>query len=203
MRFLHIAVPGLVAFAACTSGNEPRRVAPGEPAATVAPPSDAPVPARLSGPLVFTAQPGWIEEKPANPMRVAQYKLPRVESDPEDAVLVVFYFGGEGGSRELNLERWAGQFEQPGGAPSMEVMRRSQRNVNGMAVTDVDLTGTFVAETMPGSGERVNKPGWRMLASIVEGPRGPYYPKLTGPERTVAKWEASYRAFVSDAKPGP
>ena len=44
---------------------------------------------------------------PNKPMRKAQYTLPRAEGDGEDATLIVHYFGGQGGSREVNLERWA------------------------------------------------------------------------------------------------
>ena len=137
-------------------------------------------------------------------MRKAQYLLPRADGDAEDASLVVYYFGtGGGGGREANLERWAGQFEQPDGAASKDRLKSADRTVNGLAVTDVELAGTYVAETSPGSGERVRKEGWRMLASIVDTPAGPYYAKLVGPEKTVARWEASYRAFVDGLKTAP
>jgi len=46
----------------------------------------------------------------------------------------------------------------------------------------------------------VRKEGFRMLAAIVEGDEGPYYAKLVGPANTVAKWEPSFRDFVSRMK---
>lgn len=149
----------------------------------------------------WTAQPGWIAEPTTSAMRKAQFKLPRAEGDGEDASLIVYYFGGSGGSREANLERWAGQFEQPDGGDSMIEMQQSTRTVAGMEVVDADLSGTYIAETSPGSGERVNKEGWRMLASIVEHGDGPWYVKLVGPEKTVAKWQASYTEFVGSMRP--
>jgi hypothetical protein len=79
-------------------------------------------------------------------------------------------------------------------------MKSSTRVVNGMKVTDVTLAGTYVAETSPGSGQRVREEGWRMLASILEAPSGAHYVKLVGPTATVARWEASYKSFV-DAAP--
>lgn len=153
--------------------------------------------------LSFSPQPGWTSEKPTSAVRKAQYKLPKVDGDPEDASVVVFYFGGEGGSVEANVERWTGQFEQPDGRSSENVVQRSERKVKGLAVHDVDVSGTFVAETMPGSGQRVNKEKWRMLASIIESDAGPYYAKLTGPEKTVARWSGEFRAFVEAVEKAP
>ena len=46
------------------------------------------------------------------------------------------------------------------------------------------------------AGERANKPNWRMLAAVVETPRGPYYVKLVGPDATVQRWKESYQAFL-------
>ena len=117
--------------------------------------------------------------------------------------MIVYYFGGQGGSKEANLQRWAGQFEQPDGSSSEEEMQNSTRTIAGLEVFDAELSGTYVAETAPGSGERVNKPDWRMKASIVDTKEGPWYFKLVGPAATVAKWEASYRTFMLALEPGP
>ena len=205
-------LPTLLLLLACACDSPPEPVkAPAAPAPQAAPaPKAAPAPqaapaaaapAAAAGDLQFTAPPGWVAETPSSKMRKAQYTLPRAEGDAADASLVLYYFGsGGGGGREANLERWAGQFEQPDGSDSSARMKSSDRTVNGLAVTDVDLSGTYVAETAPGSGERVREEGWRMLASIVETPAGPYYAKLVGPEKTVAHWKASYEAFVGSFK---
>jgi hypothetical protein len=170
-------------------------------AATARPEAVDTKPAREPGThLRFTAQDGWIEDSPQGAMRKAQYRLPGSDSHSVDAHLVVYFFSGSGGSLEANLERWASQFEQTDGSRSFDRMRRSQRSVAGMSVHEVDLEGTYVAETFPGSGERENKPGWRMLASVIESDHGPYYAKLVGPRDTVARWEASYRRFISDVR---
>jgi hypothetical protein len=135
-------------------------------------------------------------------MRKAQFRLPHAEKDADDASLVVYYFGAQAGTLQANLDRWCGQFEQPDGKPSAEVVKTSQHELNGITVHEVDLSGTYVAETAPGSGERVHKEGWRMLAAVFEAKDGPYYAKLVGPTATVAKWEASFRKFVEAARPG-
>lgn len=201
-RMLHRSAGTLLLFpllAACDSTADHPPAPP--QAATARPEAGEAKPARTPGaPLRFTAQDGWIEEAPRSTTRKAQYRLPRANGDSADAELVVYFFSDGGGSLEANLQRWASQFEQPDGSRSLDVMRRSQRSVAGMAVHEVDLAGTYVAETSPGSGQRLNEPGWRMLASIVESDHGPYYAKLVGPRDTVAHWEASYRRSISQIR---
>lgn len=198
----------LVFISACTSppASEPAAVpAPLAVHAPVAVPAakavepTKPAPAQA---LMMNPQPGWIAEQPSSDKRKAQFRLPHADNDSEDASLVVYFFGGQGGSREANLERWAGQFEQPDGTPSSNAMKSSIRTIAGLEVFDASLSGTYVAETAPGSGVHVNKPDWRMLTSIVDASDGPWYFKLVGPASTVAKWEASYAAFMNSIRPG-
>jgi hypothetical protein len=133
-------------------------------------------------------------------MRVAEFTLPRAAGDREDAQLIVYYFGGSGGSVDANIQRWIGQFEQADGKPSSAVARKESRQVNGLAVSLVDVSGTYTAEMAPGSAAHNNKPHFRMRAAVVETPRGPYFIKLTGPESTIAKWDAAFNQFVSSLK---
>src|SRR5262249_12033820 len=42
-----------------------------------------------------------------------------------------------------------------------------------------------------------NKTRFRMRAGVVDTSNGPYFIKLTGPEQTVAKWDAAFNQFVS------
>lgn len=159
-------------------------------------------PARAAGaPLVFTTPAGWVEEATTSTMRRAQYRLPRAEGDAEDAECVVYYFGaGGGGGVEANLERWCGQFEQPDGSASSAHLVRAERSVGGMRVHEVELSGTYVAETSPGSGVRVNKPGFALRGAIVESDHGSYFVKLTGPQATVAHHADAFRALVSTVR---
>lgn len=68
--------------------------------------------------------------------------------------------------------------------------------VNGLKVSTVDVAGTYVAETTPGSGTFENKPGYRLLAAVIETPNGPYFLKLIGAEKTVTSWNESFLSFV-------
>jgi hypothetical protein len=147
--------------------------------------------------LKFTVPAGWIEEERTSSMRIAQYKLTRVGGDTESASVVLYYFGqGQGGSTAANIERWVSQMKQTDGASSKEAAKEQRFEVNGLKVTTVDVAGTYVAETTPGSGTFENKPGYRLLAAVVETPNGPYFLKLVGPEKTVARWNESFFGFL-------
>jgi len=143
--------------------------------------------------LKFTVPAGWIEEERTSSMRVAQYRLPKAATDSEDASLVLYYFGqSQGGSTAANIERWIGQMKQADGSSA----REDKLEVNGLKVTTVDVAGTYVAETAPGSGTFHNKPGYRLRGAVVETPNGSYFVKLVGPEKTVAQWNESFLSYV-------
>src|SRR6266404_7078606 len=150
-----------------------------------------------AGELRYKVPEGWTVEKPASEMRVGQYKLPRAEGDSEDATLVAYYFGqGQGGSAEANIDRWINQMQQPDGKPSKERARLETLTVNGLKVTTVDVAGTYSAEMSPGSGTFSNSGSYRLRAAVVETPKGSYYAKLVGPEKTVNRWDQAYTNYV-------
>jgi hypothetical protein len=147
--------------------------------------------------LKFTVPAGWIEEERTSAMRIAQYRLPKVEPDAEDALVVLYYFGpGQGGSAAANIERWISQMKQEDGSASRDKAKEENLEVNGLKVTTLDLSGTYVAETTPGSGELLNKPAYRLRGAVIETPNGPYFLKLVGPEKTVTHWNESFLSYV-------
>ena len=155
--------------------------------------------AMMAAGLGFAVPQGWRQAPASSSMRVAEFALPRAAGDAEDAQLIVYYFGGSGGSVDANIQRWIAQMQQPDGKPIADA-KRTSRTVNGLAVTLVDVAGTYVAETAPGAGERHNKPHYRLRAGVVQTPNGPYFIKLTGPEKTVTTWNSAYEQFVSSFK---
>ncbi len=146
--------------------------------------------------LKFVAPADWISEKPTSSMRQAQYRLPRVEGDPEDAELVVFYFQGGGGGVQANIDRWIGQFTRPDGSSANDSAKTSHKTSHGVPITVVDVSGTYVAGMGSMMTEPKGKPSFRMLAAVAESGSGPWFFKLTGPEKTVARWETSFQSFL-------
>ena len=154
-----------------------------------------------AGLLEFRAPQGWSVQTPSNPVRVAQFSLPRAEGDAEDGELAVFHFGAAGGGGfDMNLERWASQMQQPDGSDSSKKISHTQRKLGEVAIREAWLTGTLVAETTPGSGQRLNKPDFKLRAAMLEVPgTTPYYVKLTGPTKTVDRWDSAWNEFLSSA----
>ena len=149
--------------------------------------------------LVFEAPKDWEALPKSSPMRTAEWKLPRAEGDTEDATLAVFHFGAMmGGSAEANIQRWLAQFEPKEGEPTIEKPKEGAV----LKLTTVDVSGTYVAETRPGSGQKLNKPGWRMIAVVVEHAEGTYYVKAVGPKASIEKSAAAIRAYAASAKKG-
>jgi hypothetical protein len=147
--------------------------------------------------LTFYAPAEWKAVSTSSSMRVAQFAVPRAAGDTADAELVVYYFGGSGGTVEANIERWLGQMQQPDGKRSGAAAKRESRTINTLKVTLVDVSGTYVAEMTPGSPQRHNSPNFRLRAAVIETPKGPYFIKLTGPAKTIAAAEKVFEKFLS------
>ena len=154
----------------------------------------------LAARLTFVTPDGWKQVPGASAMRVAEFTLPRAPGDADDAQLVLYYFGGSGGSVEANMQRWIGQMQQPDGKPSSAVAKKESRHVNGLDVSLVDVSGTYTAEMSPGSSAHHNNTGYRMRAAVVQTGNGPYFIKLVGPGKTIAKWERAFDQFVGSLK---
>jgi hypothetical protein len=191
-RYLRYEPVAFVLFAAMLTG-----CSDGSPAET----ESGPGPAVSSGAaasgagLEFEAPSTWIDETPSSSMRLAQYRLPRLEGDPEDAELAVFYFGGQGGSVQANVDRWIGQFSNPDGSP-VTSPRISEKDANGIPLTIVDVRGTYHQAQGPMMAQSKAKENYRMLAAVAEGPAGPSFFKLTGPRPTVDHFEESFNSFL-------
>ncbi len=223
-RYPVIAICAVTLFgiaAACGNGGEPSETRSPEPPAdppplvaapSVAgspdapgPPDPAPVNAQeqtttgAAAGVAWTVPPRW-EVQPPRTMRMATYLIPKSAEDDEPGECAVFYFGrGQGGSVDLNLQRWRDQFESDtGGQPSLA---QRQSTINGLAVTTVSLAGTYLASMGPmfQSGA-VKKPGYRMLGAIIEAPEGNVFVKLTGPEKTVLSADGEFQAFLNSLK---
>ncbi len=153
-----------------------------------------------AGGLTWTAPPRWSVGAPRT-MRIVTYGISAEEGDGEDAECAVFYFGpGQGGTVRANLQRWYGQFEQPDGRPSSEAAQLQETTVDGIKITVVEVSGTYLSSAAPMSPEKVKKPNFRMLGGIIEGPQGPVFFKLTGPEKTVARAAEEFEALVKSVK---
>jgi hypothetical protein len=140
-------------------------------------------------PLRFTAPATWKSEAPSSSLRVAQYRVPRATGDTEDGVVVVSTFPEMRGMTQMNVDRWIAQFGQPDSRPSKNVAKVTTMEVAGMKTTILRITGTYENHT-----------GWAMCAADIETPEGPWFVKMTGPEKTIKENETAFDAFVRSAR---
>ena len=150
-----------------------------------------------TGDVSYKVPEGWTVEKPTSEMRVAQYKLPKAAGDGEDALLVVYYFGpGQGGTTQANIDRWVNQVKQPDGSPSQDKAKTETMTVNGLQVSTVDVKGTYSGGMSQDSAPKDTNSIYRLRGAVIETPKGSYFVKLTGPEKTVAHWDQAFNDYI-------
>ena len=155
--------------------------------------------AESAGGVNWTAPDGWTSQPKR--MRAANYVVPAAGGDSEGGECGIYFFGpGQGGSVEANVRRWIGQFRAPDGSPADSLAKRATETINGIPVTTIDLTGTYLSKPFPMAQQVTPKPGYRMLAAIAEAPQGPVFFKLTAPKTTTAAAEATFRAMLNSLK---
>lgn len=150
--------------------------------------------------LQYETPDAWSVKPVTSSLRKANYGLPRAEGDPEDAELIVFYFGpGQGGSVEANLDRWKGMFVgEDGAALPASASSVDEFQAGGMKVTVLNVTGRYVASNMM-TGQRSDPTSsdYRMLAAVVETDGGPWFFRALGPAKTIAMHEDAIRQMLS------
>jgi len=157
-------------------------------------------PHAMNGPMAAVAGVSWSvpsewETGPERPMRVATYW---VGTGSNQADCAVFFFGpGQGGTVEDNISRWIGQFKEADGGNPKDKAAINKETVAGMAVTTIDLAGTYTASMGgPMSGKKEDRPDYRMLGAIIEAPQGPVFFKLTGPKDVVTAAQDQFGQLV-------
>lgn len=147
-------------------------------------------------PVKWTAPARWTTG-PEKPMRAATYLIPAATGDAEGAECAVF--ANIGGGVQANLDRWVGQFELPGGGDAAEKAKTSKQTINGLAVTTIDLLGTYKGGGVAMGQTSAPKTGYRLLGAIVEGQSGPgseVFFKMTGPVKTMAAAEKEFQTLL-------
>jgi hypothetical protein len=72
--------------------------------------------------------------------------------------------------------------------------------VDGLAVTTVEVQGTYAASMGPMSGATITKENFRLLGAIVEGPEGAVFFKMTGPAQTVDGARGGFDAMLKSVR---
>jgi len=172
------------------------------PAAAQAVAADAAAESRVftiaDGGYSLRAPEGWKRVPPKSNMVETEFSIPGAAADAAEQPGRMTVMGA-GGSIQANIDRWQGQFTQPDGSATKDKATSKKLELAGCKVTIVDIPGTF--KDMPGGpaagGRAIERPGYRMLAAIVETPdRGNYFLKFYGPAQTVAAHADGFSTMV-------
>ena len=161
----------------------------------------APVPTReatFAG-LLANVPEAWEAKEATSEMRAAVFTVPTAHELFDDGELIVFYFGeDQGGTVEMNVQRWTNQFRTASG--DMVSPRITRETVAGMSTVIVELTGVYdPGAAMGGSGPL---PGsTMMMQSIVEGPRGKVFIRMLGPAEAVQPHRDHYLRMIRSLRP--
>jgi len=186
---LVVATAALGYFAMKRGSSAPEPVAE-----SGAPPAVMPSAPTTDAGIAWDAPSRWMASD-ASGMRLATYSIPGPGgSDPAECA--VYYFGpGQGGGVDANIQRWIGEFENPG------AHNVATREVAGMKVSQVRITGTYRAHAMGATSAPDEHEDWGLLGAVVEGPNGDLFFKLTGPGRTVDGASKEFDAMLGSLKP--
>jgi len=162
--------------------------------------SAEPVRTQAAG-LRYSVPSEWTRVPAPSDMRAAQFRIPHTGSDGEDAEAVLFFFGeGKGGGTQDNIDRWYGQMTQPDGKASKDAGVVTIKTVKNLKVTALDLPGTYKGMASPGGPPATAKTGYRLLAAVVEGPGGPWFFRIIGPDATVKASKPAFDAFIESVE---
>ena len=171
-------------------------------------------PAVAAGESLFTIADGgvsleapaaWKRVQPKSGIVETEFAIPSEGKGPDGGPLPPgrMTVKGAGRSVEDNIERWYGQFVQPDGGSTKDKASTKKLKVASRDVTLVDIAGTY--KDSPGGpfagGTTIDRPGYRMLAAIVEGPDGNYFLKFYGPAATVEQHADGFRKMIEGMVP--
>ncbi len=134
---------------------------------------------------------GWKSVVPANAMRLAEVQVPDASGDA--AKMCTLVLSTAGGDVASNIARWEGQVTGADGKPSKAEPKT--RTVDGMNVTTVEMTGSFM-----NMGETAPHTNWTMRGAVVETPAGLLFLKMTGPAEQMAAAGKGFDAMVDGMK---
>lgn len=149
--------------------------------------------------LKLTAPDGWQAMDPGAPSNsgfrvagpIAVFKLEKVEGDAQDAVVRLTHFPGMRNIPvQAQLDRWFGQVSQPDGSSTKEKSKVDTWEKDGVKISVADMTGM-----MPPESGTV-----RMIAAVIEHPKGPHFVKAVGPVDTIEHWRESIITYLKSSR---
>lgn len=158
------------------------------------------------GGLKSQAPAEWKQEEPTPIQkqggRLTQFRLAKIGDDKPDAEVLIFYFGGQGGSIDENVRRWKGMFLPPAGKQIDDVTKVEKSKVGTVGVTAVDIAGTYKFKKAPfvPDEQAELRPNHRMVAVYFDQKDGPFFIRFVGPARTVDHYRKGFDDWLKGFK---
>ncbi len=146
------------------------------------------------GRLQLEAPEAWKKVKPRVKFIEYEFAVPAAAEGGADGRVTVM---GAGGTVQQNIDRWLGQFTQPDGKASKDVATVNTQKLSDVKLHTIDVSGTYGDRRGPFA-PAVERPGYRMLAAIIETPQGNYFIKFYGEAKTVAAHAEAFEEMVEE-----
>lgn len=166
--------------------------------ATRAQADEKPVVVKLNK-LSATAPSEWKSEKPANRLRVYQFKLPGAKDHPE-AELSVLNESLPGADK--NFPKWKNTFVPPEGKTVDDISKTAKWDVKGAIVNVLDVTGTWKFKERPNDpkSKEMLLDNWRVIWVIVEEKDETHHFRLSGSAVTVDAHAANFEKWIKSLR---
>lgn len=152
---------------------------------------------RLTG-ITMIVPTGW-ETQPIQAGAMAPkavYQIPPAKAGAEPGMVRVTYFPEMKGKDDQNIDRWIAQVAKADGQPATRADAKVEKTEMGnIRLTTVDVSGS-VKMTMRDTA----KPDHRMIAAIVDHPKGPHFVVVAGPGEAMKAWEADILKFLKSGQ---
>jgi hypothetical protein len=140
----------------------------------------------------------WVAEKPANFLRLIQFKLAKQGDDKEDAEVIVFH--NITGSAKANIDRWKAQFRAPEGKTIDDVSKVSMFKVGDNDVHRLEAQGIYTATPTRDNPKPAAKSGYKGVFYQFETADKVYQIRLVGPTKTVEHYQKGYDEWIKNFK---
>lgn len=152
---------------------------------------------KLAG-MKATAPAGWVSQKPANRLRLFQFKLPKAVGDKEDGQLFALEMYGKPADLLTQLKNL---FVLPADIPENKVLKQSELKVGDSKLTVLDIQGTYLVKNKPiDEAVKETRPDYRMIAVLWESKDGGYTIRLIGPKNTMARHAKPFMDWLKSFK---
>jgi hypothetical protein len=198
------AVAAPAPAAAVAVAEAPAAALPAAPAEAAPAPAPAPAPA-AAAPAMLSVQgfgapvpAAWTPAPTSSSMRFAQFVIPAAGTAEGGEVAAFFFPTGNGGTHDMNIERWTSQFSAADGKPAKPAVTVSKSG--DTEVTLVELKGSYARGVGMGPDGQA-KPNQTLMVAMVEIPGGRITLQIYGPNKTVAAQRDNFLKVARGFKP--